>query len=170
MGVVFLCFLLFSFLYLYWYSSKGVSQKTDYFGCLLTPCAGTGEVRINKHLTSAALIGQGIPVPGYGHKPQGTRGSNLSGWFSSLCGGLCRFLACKTPIHTTINVTPANCRTNKTAPYTSHGSTIYTANNANIGSQDTQCRWVICSMSELFAPLRAHPMAMNAHKPTVSRG
>ena len=39
----------------------GVSQKAVYRGCLVS-CFGTWEIRHQKHLTPAAVVGQGTPV------------------------------------------------------------------------------------------------------------
>ena len=75
-----------------------IIQKTVHRGCL-TLFTGTEEIRHEKHLTSAALIGQIAHLPENDPKRQGTPASNLSGSsFIVIWRGSHRSMACKTPI------------------------------------------------------------------------
>lgn len=54
-----------------------IVHKTVFHGCS-APCAGMGHLQHRKHLLSTALIGQGIAVPLFDHKPYGTPDPNYS--------------------------------------------------------------------------------------------
>lgn len=112
-----------------------------------------------EHLASAALIGQSTPVPGY--KPQGIPISKLSGRLSPMYGPGFTVLYRAKQRSTPINASPTNVGTKQdnTMPSTNHK---HETNRAMSG--DNEKRWVICSMPEPFGPVRAGPMATNAHK------